>query len=311
MERLLRKAVSTFHSLKSLPEPSAEELALINELRSNVRAYLEKKTATTEEWQKWLDELCENILTNDPRSFLKWREIIYTMFTYGYKNEFDRIKESPYWKKWEHALKEDKTGMPIPYEYYLKSSGNLIHHAYSFYQLAEHFEIEPASANRIFEFGGGYGSFCRFLYRLGFTGNYIIYDFPVLNFLQEYFLKSIPLNLNFSHEPILKRRTVSLVNEYSGFINDPYEITDCDIFIALWSLSECPIKLLDEIFSKIKNPNYFLLSYQTDFSGIDNEAYFKGIQQRFNNYRWHHYPLQHMPDNYYLIGEQMNREAQG
>ena len=48
-----------------------------------------------------------------------------------------------------------------------------------------------SSSGVIVEFGGGYGSMCRLLHKLGFSGQYFIYDLPEFVALQRYFLKSI------------------------------------------------------------------------------------------------------------------------
>ncbi|MEZ5010016.1 MAG: hypothetical protein R2753_17840 [Chitinophagales bacterium] len=153
--------------------------------------------------------------------------------------EFKELNKSKHWSQLKGGIKESKIGNPPSYNQYPESSGNLIHHAYSMLQIMEYTSIDFTKIKRVFEFGGGYGSSCRLLYQLGYTGSYTILDLPEFSCLQKYYLNSLPLKNKLKIEinnPKYEDHTVNLINQ----IKKPEDI---DFFFALWSISEVPLNL--------------------------------------------------------------------
>ena len=238
-------------------------------------------------WESECRKLEIKLKITDCSNFLQWDFIKNDMFHEVHSNAFYELKNSTYWEKIKGALKEDEFGKPNKYYLYPESSGNLIHHAYSLFQLVKHFpDFNIDKIASVFEFGGGYGSWCRLLRRLGFNGTYIIYDFPCFLELQSFFLKKIGIGTE---------KTFFISNSNSS----PWYT---DLFVSLWAISESPsglrLKILDKVFSK-----YVLIAYQNIFEGIDNILYFGDFIKNHLEYTWKNYEIPHIKNNYYLLGE--------
>jgi len=250
-------------------------------------------TSCNIEWLNYNKRLRDLILKENPCFFLNWDIIQSTMFCEPLFVEFDYLKKSDCWGKIRKGLKESPVGNPRPYRYYPDSSGNLVHHMYTLVNFLEfhHLNFSEITGN-VFEFGGGYGSFCRMFYNLGFSGKYTIYDQPEFVALQEFYLKSI------FEDP----RSISYISYFGDLDRYFTHENKLDIFIALWSLSECPIRFRSEILAKKCNPKYFLFAYQNKFGEIDNNKYFDDLILQNKRYRWVKKPIKHIPGNNYLYG---------
>lgn len=233
----------------------------------------------------------------DVNDFLQWQNIRETMFHGCDKIELDTLKNHN-WKFWKDALKEDKFGNPLPYPHYKQSSGNLIHHAYNYFQLRPNASVQDI--NSIYEFGGGYGSFCRLMYRLGFKGSYIIQDLPALLELQELFLSKIELGVHINRRELVQGdKQVSLIDELKAPLN-------VDLLVATWSLSEAPVSLRDKVLENVNATN-ILIAYQEAWGGIDNEEYFTNLTVSKPEYAWITHKIQHLPNSWYMIGTKHKR----
>lgn len=270
------------------PSLSDEEIERINNLRTDVKSIdLDKIGSSTDEWVQNLYELKELLLTKDPRFFLHWGVIKRTMFFEPPLLEYKSV--SDYYTK--EYLREDSIGDPKPYYECIESSGNLIHHAYSLQQILKRLDLDGIDS--IVEFGGGYGSMCRLIRRLGFTGNYHIFDLPLFSILQRYFLQSCSadflLNTHFANE----------IDELECALDniDRKKM----LCIATWSISEAPIELRDAFLKAVGECNY-LFAYQENFSGVNNLEYFHSVQGLYPEICWDNKPIKHLPGHYYLTG---------
>ncbi len=128
---------------------------------------------------------------------------------------------------------------------------NTIHHIYHLNQLLKFIGgVEKLKEIKtIVEFGGGYGNFCRLIKKLNHGCNYTIIDLPELSKLQAFYLKN-----TLSVEDY---ETVTFANEANIS-----SIKNCDLFIATWSLSECPQSLQDRLFdSRLFNAKHILCAF--------------------------------------------------
>jgi hypothetical protein len=75
------------------------------------------------------------------------------------------------------------------------------------------------------------------------------------------------------------------------------------LFIATWSLSECPLKLREDVFNVIEGFKYYLIAYQRIFDKINNEEYFEEKMKKMENYSWFHFPQPFRSQSKYLMGE--------
>jgi putative sugar O-methyltransferase len=247
--------------------------------------------STSDSEKFWLQncvDLREKILSDDPRNFLNWRVVHQTMFHEANYIEYKELKKD--WNYWGGIMEEDSFGNPMPYYLNTKSSGNLVHYAYSLEQLRK-IKLEVKDFDQIVEIGGGYGGMAKLIYRLGFSGNYTIYDLPEFSALQKYYLSSI-------NSEITKK--ISFVSNAdalkSAFITDKKTL-----FIATWSLSEMPIKTRQEILLSLGKINVFLIAYHKTFGEVDNEEYFSKFLPADTIELKKNYRIPQLKNDYYLF----------
>lgn len=264
------------------------------------------------EWSMNVNEIINSILTKNPREFLSWSVIRYTMFVVRAK--FLKIELSSliknnlktnYWKK---IITESNVGKPLRYWKYRISSGNLIHHAYHLFNFTEITKQNTDNIDLIFEFGGGYGSMCRVLHKAGFHKKYIIFDLPVFSALQKFYLKCLGINVLNKNQYLTEDSGVICISELSELdelLSDLGAIEN-KMFIATWSLSETPILFRSHFEKYIVNFNFYLIAYAEQFNDVNNIKYFNDIKHNLNAIKWHNIEINHLPGNKYLIGNKIN-----
>lgn len=286
---------------------TSEEKGLIKELRDDISKLARLRETdinkTEKNWQNNLTNLERDVLKKDPRDFLNWDVILYTMFHEAKEEEFAYLKNLPNWESWKESLMESPIGNPKPYPLYKKSSGNLIHHAYSLANMLGTFDIKLENLKNVFEFGGGYGSMARLAYKRKFTGTYTIFDLPEFIALQKYFLKSLHMPVTVHTEPTAQSsNTIVLLSDIQK-LEKQLNGQDLDMVIATWSLSESPVKLRDEILRMTKKTRYYLIAYQNKFGDTDNIDFFKKMMDEHKEFEWKHYPIAHLPGSFYMFGK--------
>ena len=239
-------------------------------------------------WQRNRNELRLMLLSRDLGAFLKWDMIKRTMIYNAPFKEYWGLRKD--WSMWRTAIIEDRAGMPEPYKFNNRTSGVLVHHAYHLQQILGNYVDAITDFDMIIEFGGGYGSMCRLISNLGFTGEYIIFDLPEFSILQKSYLSSIrnkPSNLSL----------VTKLDDLVSFGKSCKKI----LLIATWSLSEAPLDVRKK-FLELVNFDYALLAYQDTFDGVDNNAFFDALSNKNKGIKWEKIPIKHLPGNAYLIG---------
>ncbi len=217
----------------------------------------------------------------DRERFLQWTIVADAMFFEPPPDELNYLKRLPDWPSMRELLKDPGVGGAV-IDPVLKTNGNIIHHLYSMFRFEEATAHRLADDSRIVEFGGGYGNFCRLMFRRGFSGRYVIYDLPEVLELQKWYLG----------------RTLA-ADEYARVEFVTALPDGADTVIGLWSISEMPVELRDRI--KTLKPNYFLIGYQHNIAGIMNVDYFdRWIED--NAYDWTNVPIPHISGNFYLFG---------
>ena len=159
----------------------------------------------------------------------------------------------------------------------------------------------------IFEFGGGYGSMCRLIHKLGFNGIYLIFDFPEVSMLQQYFLKSSGFSISQNSSAFINKKGVFCLSNkkilekvISAMSMDSFKNK---LFLATWSISETPVQFRQEILKSLSTFTNFLIVYQNNFAGVDNLRYFNNwIQSYESAMHWHHRKMKYKPGSNYLIG---------
>jgi len=118
---------------------------------------------------------------------------------------------------------------------------------------------ELSKLDTIVELGGGIGDMADIIYKLGFKGKYIIYDFAEVGKIQKWY-----------HDQLGHTNIV-----HTSDVND---LIDADLMIGTWSFTEMPLDLREQIMGKIGNTKNWLISYSNKIFGIDNAKY---IQEEF------------------------------
>ena len=295
-----------------------KENELIEELRSAFREmqFLSAGFELTASGRAWIDNverLKRWVLSDNPERFLQWDVIIGTMFVRGGRPtdiEFDFLKNLSTWEdRWCKAIEESIIGRPLPYLECPRSSGNLIHTAYHIAQFEQKTHTCVDETDLVFEFGGGYGSMCRLFYNLGYRKKYVIFDLPAFSALQQFYLKSIGMEVrpvDAFKESIDGVYCISDLTQLQTILLDQ-ELPDTSMFIATWSISEVPLGgLRTLILSFAAQFDRILIAYQDRFREIDNFRFFHSWKALIKGVKWFHRPIKHLAPNRYLFGINRN-----
>lgn len=284
----------------SLPKSNAREAALIKEFRAQILR--QKPSFASVTWVNFVRELKRYAFFYDLRTFLRWRVIERTMFVVDQvyiPSELQALRASRDWEQlWNVAIVEQNIGCPTPSPHLPTTSGNLIHHAYHLLKLREVVDVNFDQLKTVFEFGGGYGSMCRLLRRVGFHGDYAIYDLPEMTLLQKFYLSA--LGLSFDADKIY---LINALSELEEVIAQQLGRKQ-SLFIATWSLSETPVSLRNQILSLVKEFDYYLFSYQPRFDNIDNVEFFERYANQRCEVEWKSWRCTEY-DAYYLVGKKI------
>jgi hypothetical protein len=253
-------------------------------------------------WADNLEALSRLVLNDDPRLFLRWEVIRRTMFVGNAPYvawELLRLRANRHWsERWRLALREDPVGCPERFLLYPASSGNLLHHAYHLLCFEKTIGRPMTSFDTIVEFGGGYGSMCRLVHRLGFRGRYVIIDLPEFSSLQRYFLRSVGLSVDRgSPSDGGEVNTVAACSDALQLVESSHSWA----FIATWSLSETPEAVRDYATELIRGAHGVLIAFQRRFEEVDNVRYFSSLRRQ-TAHRWIEVPIIHLPGNEYMFG---------
>jgi len=238
-------------------------------------------------WKAHSDDMLSRIATEGPENFMSWYSVKRTMLD---RDETETRKELEYIEKrcveGDLRLLEELHGLkPPPCPFFPSSSSNQIHHAYHVARFEDVTTTLVAEYPDVLEFGGGYGSMCRLLRRLGHRGRYQVFDLPGPAALQRYYLGQ----LGWSFESVTDL--------------DALKPTDPGgLFIATWSLSEVPIAFRRRLLEKVRGFSGFLIAYQRQFKNLDNLESFAEWRAAFPDVEWFDLPIPHSPGNRHLFG---------
>jgi hypothetical protein len=146
-----------------------------------------------------------------------------------------------------YVLREDAVGGPRVYERRYLTSSMLLQHAVHVCFLSNETGLRPSELHRVVEWGGGYGSLARILFRFQPRLDYVILDTPVMLALQWLFLSTVlgpdRVVLPGSPEGTSNEGQVRLENA-STFrpVGAPP-----DLFVSTYALSESPRELIEEV----------------------------------------------------------------
>lgn len=297
-------------------KPTHENSKALLELKEsvkNIEVLQITESDANNDWIKHSNSMIYNSLNSDPSLFLRWPAVRDTMNVTNSKFimfELRCLKKMHNWKSfWKNFIIETWIGGQIPFIFYPKSSGNSIHLAYVISQFMEKTNKSFNDFDFIFEFGGGYGNLCRLIHKAGFSGRYVMYDFPIVSAFQRYYLSSSNLKTRNIEEDGNRDGIYcnSDVEKVTKYLNEKTPANKSrNLFVATWSLSESPISIrrhFDEIFEKF---DYFLMGYQDKFGEVNNRDYFEKIKKSRDDIEWYDWPISYLPAHNFLIGKKKN-----
>ena len=293
---------------------SSKQAALINALRNEIMSLPEIKASTDSEAEAiWLanrKELRVRILKDDPREFLTWDVVTGSMFVGNrlfVESELEYLMKRQNWKTvWEHVIQEDPVGKPKRHNREKRSSGNRIHTAYHLARFEAQTRFSVNECGLIVEFGGGYGSLCRLIHKLGFTGLYVIYDLPELVALQKFYLRSLSMPFIEENDILApgKRSGIFCTSDINVLQQMDGHAADRSLFVATWSLSETSSSFRQDVISipVICSAGSYLIAYQKYFEETDNTDFFLRWSAQRPDLDWYDSEISHMPGSHYLFG---------
>ena len=239
-------------------------------------------------WARYRYEIRKDMLEQDIEDFTHWPTITCTMFVANapyIDREWKTIAPYPRYRK---AAEEYPLGRPILFRD-SRASGNSIHQTYHLSQWEAWSGIKAEQLERVVEFGGGFGSMRARFERLGYTGQYNLYDTPEFSLLQEWYLSNLGIPAIYC--PLERDRFRPL---------DP----GCDLLIACYSLSEVSPELRTAFFDSAA-PQNVLIASQDGYGGEGLEVSWKQFTARRPNYHWEFQEITSLPGHFYLFGEKL------
>ena len=261
-----------------------------------------------EVWKSFQKEFINQISEASLPSFLRLPIIQETMFAnfapYLVKEHLyvrSKIKKN---SKLADLTIEDGVGTPLPFLLDTASSGNLIHSLYHLLRFEEFANVSFAELGRVVEFGGGYGSLCRVLYRAGFHGSYWIHDLPMFSLLQVFFLRTVGFDVvHESHiSDVSRPKGITCFNKVAKGRYPGKGQAGKTLYIATWSLSEVGLEYRTEQEEIMNVSSYFLIAFFERLKGFDNLGYFKAIAEQRKDIEWQIVEIPHMRKSYYMFG---------
>lgn len=162
-------------------------------------------------------------------------------------------------------VREDFIGLPILHDLIHFTSHNSIHHLYHLTYFQSQTKETWNNLATVVEWGGGYGNLAKIFYRINPNATYILIDLPIFSSLQWLYLTSVcndvPVHLITDAKDSIKKKSINIVPSHLAFeILYPKQI---DLFIATWSLSECPRAIQENVYRhNFFNAKHLLLGYQ-------------------------------------------------
>lgn len=302
------RALSVTKKIKMKKELEVKAKLQLNQILNRLELEIKKKKPYSY-WPVAQISLAKQLLKPDAlKNFLRCEKIKETMNeTYALfliKEYFVVNAKIRQYRFPKEILQDYAIGNPVPFCLDRKTSGNTVHHLYHIFKYLD-FLGQDSKKNlqlikEIHEFGGGYGNMCRLFINFGFQGRYLIQDLPILNVLQKFFLKNIALQ-----NEILKKKCPAFKNIV--FTDEvpllSSKLNNKRLYVATWSLSECPPEVRKQQHSVLNKCSYFMIGFRESFEGLNNKEYFAALCLTRPDIFWKAVPIPHLPESYYLFGK--------
>lgn len=232
-------------------------------------------------WQQNQLALQKHLKDESTSDFLNWSTIRKTMYVGGgamqIPGEYRELRKE--WDKWMPVVRWTGFGGDV----YRSKNGyatdpNLIHQAYHLKQWLDKSKTNVSKLSAICEIGAGYGAMALICRRLGFSGQYFIYDLPEMVEIQKHYLGG---------------------NGIMALWELPKK--SCDLFIACHSLSEMPVNEREKLLSQVET-NAYLFASSYEFEGVDNQTWFHQLGGSTVGVDWLFYAHPYQENAFYQVG---------
>lgn len=254
LRRLLRSGAGR-RLERERPEERERFRALAPRFPSVLRELLRRFPAppTDPSWARVNAGIAQQMVPDPPFAFLRCPPIISWMYWDGYDARIAaELKSVEQWLgtmpvRPLDILRENAVGRPYLYDRRYLTSSVLVNHAAHVCFLASETGLRPSELHRVVEWGGGYGSLARILFRFQPELSYTILDTPVMMALQWLFLSTVlgpeRVVLPGSADAPPRNGCVYLQNASTfGPVGG-----SVDLFVSTNALSECPRDLIEGV----------------------------------------------------------------
>lgn len=225
------------------------------------------------QWAFWRHQLWELAQREPAQNFVSWACIRHTMLSDHFEDMVEHERSE--------MLRVSGKLPASPYAFNQSLERNNVRQLYHLWKFEQVTGKRIADLESIVEIGGGYGAMCEMARRMGFQGEYTIYDLKEFSLLQQWYLEQVGLVANFATEVHLR--------------------TPTDLLIGIYSLAEMPYPGREVLLTSYPAQSHLYL-YSGKWEAYDNVAYF---QDKFPYWREsYHEEAAHHHDrhNYYSIG---------
>lgn len=301
--KLVRKAEDVLMTIKDLrpTAPTAEEARLADRLRGDLDEIGREAHGATQSdfWFETCNALRACANDGDPRDFMRWGPIANTMVHRTSKasiGALSALRRAPDWPRWREVLRHPNVGNAPPFLAAPWTSAISAQHASHLLHFRRVTGVDFLDTDVILDMGAGYGSMCRLIRRLGYRGDYIIFDQPPVLALQRYFLGRHGIEAGYGEFGPDRVALCRAFDRVRALIRPGARVA----LISTWAMSEMPIDVRHQIEPFIAGADKVLLAYQPEFTGIDNRAYFGELAARMGD-GVQHVEVPSYPDNYYVF----------
>jgi hypothetical protein len=218
-------------------------------------------SGTDSKWKTWEEIDEEFALLSMSEDFNKFRRSALVLETM----EYQRLDAGVFSKELlNKGVVESGLGMPLkPFRY--KNSLNLGHQYRHLKKWSATPEKELFELSRVVEFGAGFGMMCWLVFQLGFDKEYVIIDNGGTSSLQKKYLRE-----TLTKDQFEKVKWISTLESLTP------HLANSDLFIAMWSASETPDLIFENVLLKLqeKSPR-ILFAFQDEFKGRNNSEFIK------------------------------------
>lgn len=150
-------------------------------------------------------------------------------------------------------LQENAVGRPVVFDRRYLTSSILVHHLYTAFYFADTTGLPLDRVQSVVEWGGGYGSLARVLYRVQPSLAYVMLDTPVMLAVQWLYLSTVLGRERLLLDPknTMTPTPGKVLLRYAG----TYEARGFrpDVFVSTFGLSESPASLI----ARVASQNWF------------------------------------------------------